>query len=178
MLLDRGANIEARNARGATPLITASARGNLALVLLLLNQGRKLRHATGTATPRCTKPACRVIYPASTRTSTRACRHPSVTSSDLRRFTKRSDGSGKRPANRVQTDWRDNVRLSTGCCVPEPTLRCGTAAEERRWCWPWKATMPRYNRCSIRHPFTTHRLPSLPRVPRSLKKQKIPINCS
>ena len=42
VLLDRGANIEARNARGATPLITASARGNLALVLLLLNQGAQI----------------------------------------------------------------------------------------------------------------------------------------
>ncbi len=39
VLLDRGANIEARNARGATPLITAATKGNLALVLLLLNQG-------------------------------------------------------------------------------------------------------------------------------------------
>ncbi len=37
-LLDQGANIEARNAQGATPLITASGRGNLTLVTLLLNQ--------------------------------------------------------------------------------------------------------------------------------------------
>ncbi|ULA60479.1 MAG: ANKREPREGION domain-containing protein [Nitrospira sp.] len=42
VLLDRGANIEARNARGATPLITAAARGNLTLVLLLLNQGAEV----------------------------------------------------------------------------------------------------------------------------------------
>lgn len=39
VLLDRGANIEARNARGATPLVTAATNGNLALVLLLLHQG-------------------------------------------------------------------------------------------------------------------------------------------
>ncbi len=37
-LLDQGANIDARNAQGATPLITASGRGNLALVTLLLHQ--------------------------------------------------------------------------------------------------------------------------------------------
>lgn len=42
LLLDRGANIEARNARGATPLITAAARGNLALVALLLKQGAQV----------------------------------------------------------------------------------------------------------------------------------------
>ena len=42
VLLDRGANIEARNARGATPLITASAAGNLALVTLLLKQGAEI----------------------------------------------------------------------------------------------------------------------------------------
>ncbi|MDR4480509.1 MAG: ankyrin repeat domain-containing protein [Nitrospira sp.] len=37
-LLEQGANIEARNAEGATPLITASGRGDLALVTLLLHQ--------------------------------------------------------------------------------------------------------------------------------------------
>ena len=37
-LLDQGANIEARDAQGATPLITAAGRGNLALVTLLLNR--------------------------------------------------------------------------------------------------------------------------------------------
>ena len=42
VLLDRGANIEARNARGATPLITAAGRGNLPLVLLLLSQGAQV----------------------------------------------------------------------------------------------------------------------------------------
>ena len=42
VLLDRGANIEARNARGATPLIAASTRGNLALVTLLLKQGAEI----------------------------------------------------------------------------------------------------------------------------------------
>lgn len=42
ILLDRGANIEARNALGATPLITASERGNLALVTLLLKQGAEI----------------------------------------------------------------------------------------------------------------------------------------
>ncbi|MCC8986033.1 MAG: ankyrin repeat domain-containing protein, partial [Nitrospira sp.] len=42
VLLDRGANIEARNARGATPLIAAAAKGNLTLVLLLLNQGAEV----------------------------------------------------------------------------------------------------------------------------------------
>lgn len=42
ILLDRGADIEARNAEGATPLITASRLGNLALVSLLLEQGAQL----------------------------------------------------------------------------------------------------------------------------------------
>ncbi len=42
VLLDRGANIEARNARGATPLIAASGRGNLALITLLLKQGAQI----------------------------------------------------------------------------------------------------------------------------------------
>jgi ankyrin repeat protein len=39
LLLDGGANIDARNSHGATPLITASERGNLAMVILLLNRG-------------------------------------------------------------------------------------------------------------------------------------------
>jgi ankyrin repeat protein len=38
LLLDRGANIEARNAQGATPLITTSGRGDNALVTLLVNE--------------------------------------------------------------------------------------------------------------------------------------------
>lgn len=42
VLLERGANIEARNARGATPLITAAAKGNLALVALLLKEGAQV----------------------------------------------------------------------------------------------------------------------------------------
>ncbi|MBA5871616.1 MAG: hypothetical protein GDA68_16715, partial [Nitrospira sp. CR2.1] len=42
ILLDRGADIEARNAEGATPLITASRLGNLALVSLLLKQGAQI----------------------------------------------------------------------------------------------------------------------------------------
>lgn len=42
ILLDRGADIETRNDRGATPLITASAHGNLALVTLLLAQGARI----------------------------------------------------------------------------------------------------------------------------------------
>ncbi|HPW14296.1 MAG TPA: ankyrin repeat domain-containing protein, partial [Nitrospira sp.] len=46
-LLDQGANIEARDAQGATPLITAAGRGNLALVTLLLN-----RHAEVETTDR------------------------------------------------------------------------------------------------------------------------------
>lgn len=37
-LIEQGANIEARNAEGATPLITASGRGDLALVTLLVQQ--------------------------------------------------------------------------------------------------------------------------------------------
>lgn len=37
-LINQGANIEARNSQGATPLITAAGRGNLTLVTLLLNQ--------------------------------------------------------------------------------------------------------------------------------------------
>ena len=44
-LLDRGANIEARNTEGATPLITASGRGNIALVTLLLKQGAQVQAA-------------------------------------------------------------------------------------------------------------------------------------
>ncbi len=39
LLLDGGANIDARDSHGATPLITASERGNLAMVILLLNHG-------------------------------------------------------------------------------------------------------------------------------------------
>ncbi len=46
-LLEQGANIEARDAQGATPLITAAGRGNLALVTLLLN-----RHAEVETTDR------------------------------------------------------------------------------------------------------------------------------
>ncbi|MBL8071971.1 MAG: ankyrin repeat domain-containing protein [Nitrospira sp.] len=46
-LLDQGANIEARDAQGATPLITAAGRGNLALVTLFLS-----RHAEVEATDR------------------------------------------------------------------------------------------------------------------------------
>lgn len=38
-LLDQGAHIDARNAQGATPLITASGRGNIALVSLLASRG-------------------------------------------------------------------------------------------------------------------------------------------
>ena len=39
LLLEGGANIDARDSHGATPLITASERGNLAMVTLLLNHG-------------------------------------------------------------------------------------------------------------------------------------------
>lgn len=46
-LLDQGANIEARDTQGATPLITAAGKGNLALVTLFLD-----RHAEVEATDR------------------------------------------------------------------------------------------------------------------------------
>ncbi|MBI4001142.1 MAG: ankyrin repeat domain-containing protein [Nitrospira defluvii] len=42
LLLDRGANIDARNAQGATPLITASGQGNIALVTLLLDHRARI----------------------------------------------------------------------------------------------------------------------------------------
>lgn len=46
-LLEQGANIEARDAQGATPLITAAGRGNLALVTLLLNRHAEVETTDG-----------------------------------------------------------------------------------------------------------------------------------
>ena len=42
LLLDMGASIDARNAQGATPLMTASGRGNLTLVHLLIKRGARI----------------------------------------------------------------------------------------------------------------------------------------
>ena len=41
-LLNRGADIEARNSQGATPLITAAERGNIPLLTLLLKHGARI----------------------------------------------------------------------------------------------------------------------------------------
>ena len=42
LLLDMGASIDARNAQGATPLMTASGRGNPTLVHLLIKRGARI----------------------------------------------------------------------------------------------------------------------------------------
>ncbi|HVG01842.1 MAG TPA: ankyrin repeat domain-containing protein [Nitrospira sp.] len=42
LLLDKGANIDARNSQGATSLMTAAGRGNLALLNLLIKRGARI----------------------------------------------------------------------------------------------------------------------------------------
>ena len=132
-------------------------------------------------TRRCTKPVLTATFTASKYCWLRAHPRPSGMGWDSLRFTKRSGAFGKRPANPGWTGWPDKARRSTGCFVLEPILRFRTAAEEPRWCWPSKATMPRCDRRSVHRPLSHQRLLSLQRCPNRPKSgqeiQAKPMQC-
>ena len=51
LLLDRGANVEARNDRGETPLLKAARSNHIEMVKLLLKTGAEIDAKAGSATP-------------------------------------------------------------------------------------------------------------------------------
>ena len=143
------------------------------LVLLPWNKARKLGHATRTANTALHEASLQSHLPCVDALLNAGMQTSILTSSDfiaaspaVRRFW---ETSGESRADR----WRDNVRLSTGCCVPEPRPSdAGQRRKERRWCQRWK------RQCRAQQVFNTHhsRLQTtVATVLRSLKKQRPPI---